>query len=494
MRSAKQPRPLTADELDFVSETEANPNFFGQYVLGRDRWEVQKQIADDLTVPRARIAVKGANATGKTNLSADTVLWWTIHGGITITTAPTFRQVTKTMWPAIRTAHTKARYPLGGKLLNTELQIAPDIFALGMSTDAGVNALGFHGRILVVIDEAPGIGTGIFDAVRGIRAGGDVRILMLGNPDVEGGPYSEAFTAVGSGYRCYTISAFDTPNLTTLKKRPEEPWQETLKTLLELSPDALEDNVRPYLATRHWVKEMYDECGVDSPLWESRVLAQFPSQSQYAAYPLAWLEAAKKRTIEVPADADWQAGIDVAEAGEDETVLTVRHGPMIQPGFPISWSKNPETIQGEMIEALKPFRGKDIIVAYDAIGVGAYFATPLKQAGFRCVPIKVSESPTDKENFPLLRDEMSWALRDRMKPDADGMAQFGGLVDEKAFRQLANIRYAPDSQGRRKFESKESLRRRGAKSPDRAESIMLAFSARARANLQSQIFVGRVRR
>ncbi len=479
MRSAKRPRPLTADELDLVSETEANPNFFARQILGRDRWELQKRIADDLTVPRARVAVKGCNAAGKTNLAADTVLWWTIHGGITLTTAPTFRQVTKTMWPAIRTAHAKALYPLGGKLLNTELQIAPEVFALGMSTDSGVNALGFHGRVLIVIDEAPGIGPGIFDAVRGIRAGGDVRILMLGNPDIEGGPYSEAFTAVGSGYRCYTISAFDIPNLSSLRKRPDEPWQETLQTLLALDSEALEDNPRPYLAGRHWVKEMHDECGVDSPIWESRVLAQFPSQSAYAAYPLAWLEAARKRVIEVPANAEWQAGLDIAEAGEDETVLTVRHGPMIQPGFPRSWSKNPETIQGEVIEALKPYRDKNIMVAYDAIGVGAYFATPLKQAGFKCVPIKVSKAPRDRDNFPLLRDEIAWGLRDRMKPDVDGMAQLGGLTDDKTFRQLANIRYAPDAAGRRKFESKDSLKERGAKSPDRAESVMLAFCRRS---------------
>lgn len=473
---AQQIRSLSSDDkVTLLRAVENSPDFFTRRFLGHDHWEVPQRIFRDLTKPRARVAVKGCNAAAKTFSAADLVLWWTIKGGITITTAPTFRQVQKTMWPAVRNAHMKALFPLGGKMLQTEFQIAPDIFALGMSTDSGVNALGFHGQILIVIDEAPGIGTGIFDAVRGIRAGGDVRVLMLGNPDVEGGPYSDAFKS--EGWNTYTISAFDTPNLTTLKKRSDEPWQETLETLLQLSEADLDIAPRPYLATRRWVKEMYEECSIESPLWESRVLAEFPQQSQSAAYPMAWLEAAKKRVIEsVPADEDWQAGIDVAEDGEDETVLYVRHGPRIIPGFPKAWTKASETVQGEVIAELLPFKDKKLVVAYDAIGVGAYFATPLRQAGLKCIGVKVSESPRNKGRFHRKRDELGWALRERMKPDENGHAQIAGLTDVKTFRQLANVRYSINTQGQIVIESKDSMRERGAKSPDRGDGLILCFA------------------
>jgi hypothetical protein len=118
----------------------------------------------------------------------------------------------------------------------------------------------------------------IFDAVRGIRAGGDAKILMLGNPDFEGGPYGDAFRS--PGWTTFTISAFDTPNLSSLKQKPDEHCQDTLKTLLALLPDhELDVAPRPYLVTCCWVREMHDECGIDSPLWESRVLGQFPAQN-----------------------------------------------------------------------------------------------------------------------------------------------------------------------------------------------------------------------
>ena len=51
-----------------------------------------------------------------------------------------------------------------------------------------------------------------------------------------------------------------------------------------------------------------------------------------------------------------------------------------------------------------------------------------------------------------------------------------GLVDERAISQLATIRYSYNARGQLVIESKEDARKRGVKSPDRAEAIMLAFA------------------
>jgi hypothetical protein len=53
-----------------------------------------------------------------------------------------------------------------------------------------------------------------------------------------------------------------------------------------------------------------------------------------------------------------------------------------------------------------------------------------------------------------------------------------GLVDERAISQLATIRYSYNARGQLVIESKEDARKRGIKSPDRAEAIMLAFADR----------------
>jgi hypothetical protein len=83
----------------------------------------------------------------------------------------------------------------------------------------------------------------------------------------------------------------------------------------------------PYLTTRRWVKEKYFEWGPAHPLWEARVLGNFPLQSEDALMSLAWLEAAKYR--EPRNEGPLHAGLDVAGPGESETVLCVRRGPGI---------------------------------------------------------------------------------------------------------------------------------------------------------------------
>jgi hypothetical protein len=51
-----------------------------------------------------------------------------------------------------------------------------------------------------------------------------------------------------------------------------------------------------------------------------------------------------------------------------------------------------------------------------------------------------------------------------------------GLTDEKTIAQLTAIRYSHNSRGQIVIESKEDARKRGVKSPDRAEAVMLAFA------------------
>ena len=50
-------------------------------------------------------------------------------------------------------------------------------------------------------------------------------------------------------------------------------------------------------------------------------------------------------------------------------------------------------------------------------------------------------------------------------------------MDEKSLGQLASIRYFHDARGRVMVESKKDAVKRGVKSPDRAESLMLSFAA-----------------
>ena len=166
-----------------------DPVEFSHYAFGHDHWGVQKDILRSV-VMNLRTAVKACHASGKTFCAAAAVLHWITANpdGIAITTAPTWMQVERVLWGEVHRAlqHSVLQYPPPHK---AKLELGPNRYALGLSTNEGVRFQGWHGKILIVIDEAPGVLAEIYDAIEGIRAGGDVHVLALGNPLIASGPF-----------------------------------------------------------------------------------------------------------------------------------------------------------------------------------------------------------------------------------------------------------------------------------------------------------------
>lgn len=448
----------------------ADPVWFAETILGHNLWALQRQIMRAVAQRRARVAVKSCHASSKSFTAAELVLWAPYAGGIAITTAPTFRQVQRMVWAEVHSMYPKAKVPLGGQLLQTaEFKIAPDLYALGMSTDKGVNFQGFHARadgfMLIILDEAPGVEQSVMTAIEGVRAGGDVRVLMLGNPDLPSGPFYDAFGVGREGWQTFTIDGFETPNL----EDEEQPGRQlTLEDLIALPEHRVGVAPRPYLITREFILEKHRDWGETSPLWQSKIRGNFPDQAADALISLAALEAARRRELEpAPTDA-FEAGIDVAGPGEDETVLTVRHGPKIlhQQGWVI-----PDP-RGDVIRALEPWQLRLSKIKVDSVGMGYYFAKHLEDQGYRgkVVQVNVGDAPRDREKYANLKAELYWGLRKRAD-DGD----LAGITD-KALSQLASIKYSHNSRGQVVIESKDEARKRGVKSPDYAESVMLAFA------------------
>jgi phage terminase large subunit len=298
-----------------VAEMVEDPVRFAKSLLGLDLWSKQQEILQSVAA-RPRTAVKACHASGKTFLAAVAVVWFITRyrEAIAVTTAPTWMQIERVLWREIHSiaSRSKIAYP---KPTTTSLQLGNRRYAVGLSTDQGVRFQGYHAdHILVVIDEAPGILPEIWEAIEGIRAGGDVRVLALGNPTIASGKFHDHFHAERLGWNLHTISAWDTPNLAGVKVSGEDAGEPIMlgdpqgRDLVDLSEEELDDNVRPYLTTRRWVREKFLEWGPGHPLWEARVLGNFPSQSEDALLSLAWLEAAKIR--ECADEEPLQAGID----------------------------------------------------------------------------------------------------------------------------------------------------------------------------------------
>jgi hypothetical protein len=449
-----------------LAEDLRDPARFARTFLGHDLWPTQVEILRALACS-PRVAVKACHSSSKTRTAAEAVLWWITRyaDGIALTTAPTFVQVKQVLWGEIRRAAQGARVSYPRPNL-TELRFAPNNYALGLSTNQGVRFQGFHsGHLLVVIDEAVGVDGEIWEAIEGARAGGEVRVLALANPTLPAGPFYAAFTRDRAGWATFTIDAFATPNLAGV----------TLERLLAMDDDELAQAIRPYLVTRRWVREKYYEWGERSPMWQARVRARFPHQSQSSLIALAHLERARARAAALASDpqaagagAPLYAGVDVAGPGEDETVAVVRdrRGEIVEMRASAS-----ADARGEVAAVLSKYKARLKEVNVDAVGIGYNFALHLQDLGYPVNFVNVGLPARDAEKFANLKAELYWGLRMRFEGD-----EVRALDDETALSQLASLTYKHNPRGQIAIESKEQARKRGLRSPDRAEALMLAFA------------------
>jgi phage terminase large subunit len=298
-----------------------DPAVFGEVVLNAQLWQGQRDILRAIAADR-RVAVKACHASGKTFTAAIAALWFAAShpNSRVLILAPGWLTVRSVLWHEIHSLLRTARLRLPLSVANqTELRFDADSLVLGLSTNDATRLQGHHAdHLLIIADEAPGIEQSFWPAVEGILAGGDTLLLLLGNPTVTGGYFYDAFTRNRATWKTFTISAFDTPNLAGL----------TVEQLLALPDAALDDNSHPFLTTRRWVRERYGEwwngSPEQSPLWQARVLGEFPSASSNALIPLAWLEAARRSAADP--GGDLIIGVDVAGPGRDKTAAVACAG------------------------------------------------------------------------------------------------------------------------------------------------------------------------
>lgn len=472
-RRVRRREPALSPYHEMALRAKHDPAFFSRVALSHDLWWMQTAILRALTEHK-RVAVKACHASSKTFTAAEAVLWWisAFPDGIVITTAPTWTQVEKLMWREIHKAAAGGILHLPTKLNKTEIPLDEDNFAIGLSTNEGVRFQGFHGRVLIVVDEAAGVKADIWDAIEGIRAGGHVVLLVAGNPTVPSGPFYDIFAEQRTGWKRFTIDGLRTPNMASLfaagGNQVEDPGDDAiLERLLACTPDELDANPVPYLITRSWIAERYHAWGVKHPMWQARVRGQFPDQATDAVYPMAWVDRAA-RPAKPDTSKPMRAGIDVAGPGEDETVLCVRQGGSI---VHLEWWSKPDP-RGEVLAALRPYKARLERVNVDSAGIGHYFARHLEDAGLPVIDVNVSHAARNDEEFHDLKSEVYWSFREHL--EADGV---DGLTDSATQAQLTGVLYDHDTRGRVQIESKEKARKdRGVKSPDRAEAVILAFA------------------
>ncbi|MYC32936.1 MAG: hypothetical protein F4X64_07140 [Chloroflexi bacterium] len=453
---------------------------FAADVLGVTLWQKQREVLEALARSR-RVAVKSGNGLGKDFMAAVAVLWYlhTHNPAIALSTAPTFRQVRHVLWRQLRRLYRPAAEKLGGRLLETRWELAEDRYALGLSADGADQFQGFHSEnVLVVVDEAEGVDEEIYEAVDAVMTSQNPRLLLIGNPTRTDGSFHRAFHEERGIYETFTISALESPNVTG--KEPEIPG----------------------LVTVEWVEERRIAWGERSDRYRSRVLGEFPRRGDDILIAMDDIEAAvyelgmdgrdvgaplvgardddpfgmflpggahRATTRVAPTGGAGRVviGVDVARFGSDRSVVVARRGDTV---VSIQAFERIDTMAtaGQVMVAVRERRPE--LVNVDAIGVGAGLADRLREQGVPARDVNVAEKPRRDRTCLNLRAEGYQSLARRFRDHRIRIPRDAELIAE-----LATLRYEYDSRGRLLMESKASIRRRGARSPDKADALMLAF-------------------
>jgi len=241
------------DQFDLRSKILTDPLWIYENLLDFHPWSKQLEVLQSVR-DNKRTVVRSCHGSGKTAVAAVAVLEYMLKGPCrVITTAPTWSQVEQLLWREIAQRHRNIK-PDFGKLFKTQLEIAPDWFAIGLSTDTPERFQGHHApRMLLVVDEASGVDDAIYEASEGFLTAEGARVLLIGNPTRTTGTFYRAFKP-DSGWNRVHISAFDSPNFTGE----------------EVHPDAARALVTP-----EWAADAATQWGIDSPAYKIRVLGNF---------------------------------------------------------------------------------------------------------------------------------------------------------------------------------------------------------------------------
>ena len=416
---------------------------------GARLWSKQRDIVASVVTHR-RTAVKSSHGTGKSWTAGMIAAWWidTHPPGeaIVVSTAPTYKQVHAVLWEEIRKQHRTGQLP-GVVTLDDEWKIDGMLVGMGRKP-ADHDEHGFQGihrrYVLAIIDEACGVPKSIYTGVEAITTNADCRILAIGNPDDPNTEFRKV-CAPGSGWNVLQIASQDSPNFTG-----------------EPVPDAL----RHLLPTPEWVDDAAKRWGIDSPLYMSKVLGEFPEVGDNTLISPAWIKSAQDR--ELAPVGDNTLGVDVARFGTDKTIMLHRRGPVARIVRTIASSPTTQTA-GEVLALTKRHGCRAQV---DGVGVGGGVVDMLREMGADVHDLQAGSAAGDSERFVNARAEWYWGLRERFE---QGDIDIDPADDELA-AQLGSIRFEYTSRGQIKIESKDDMAKRGMPSPDRADALMLAYA------------------
>jgi len=218
--------------------------------------------------------------------------------------------------------------------------------------------------------------------------------------------------------------------------------------------------------------DLIEQYGEDSSVAKVEVKGQFPSADEDTVIGLDIIKSAINRDVNLTASAPIVWGLDVARQGADKSALAIRQGNTL---LEIKTYNSPDLMQ--LCGAIKNRYDEEQImnrpqeILVDVIGLGAGVVDRLAEVGLPVRGINVAEAPSTKGTYLNLRAELWFKIRDWLGGRDVRIPDDDALVGE-----LSSPIYKYNSTGKIKLESKEDMKKRGLRSPDKADALALTMA------------------
>jgi len=211
-----------------------------------------------------------------------------------------------------------------------------------------------------------------------------------------------------------------------------------------------------------------DKYGEDHDTTRVEVKGMFPRIGSNQFIGREVVEDAATREIEKDEHAPLLMGVDVARFGDDASVVRFRRGRDARSIPPVEYrALNTMELSMEVARLIDRFNPDVVFV--DGGGVGGGVVDRLKELGYRVTEVQSGERARDNEKYMNRRVEMWGEMRDWLV--------FGAIDDHPQLVQdLTGPEYDLHLKGQLKLEPKDSMKKRGLKSPDQADALALTFA------------------
>lgn len=441
-----QNRGQSLEALQFYEE---HPVEFIEEVIGATLRDWQKDALRDLQKFKF-IAIRSGSGVGKTALLSLAALWFLATKPFCRipTTAPSQHQLFDLLWAEHFKWISRSQY-LKNLISWTQTRMAvrghePNWYAVARTAQVSPDGTvaeglqGFHAEdnLLFIVDEASGVADAIFPAMEGALTGPNAYVILAGNPTRRDGFFFDIFNKkkIGGLYRQIHVSCYDVPELVNAR----------------------------------YIEMMEAKYGREHPIFQIKVLGEFPSANVMTLIPFSFLEDMQnnikdKGSKNLPVE----LGIDVGRT-QAASVLFVRQGYNIlehaekhKPGLATDTNEVCKWIIG-FINKYNPTS-----VKVDAVGIGAGVYDNLRLVyGDMIVPVIGQQTSSKPERYRNLRAQGYWNLRE-MIPQL-----YCKSWPDRVIAELGDIRQT--DYDKVQIESKKDMLKRAVRSPDYADALMYA--------------------